>query len=239
MLLPLLLLLFEKPSAFCRRRLTPWNRVFQLLQRPLKMCTNRRPFKLYTRQSILNFRNGCSAGRLGPLGTGRLVDITARIRDPCRHLCKWTSTCVSSVEDARQWRSLGAASLFSSVMFSRATRCCQQIMQHDVRPVRLTLNHLGRLVAGPGAVPVLLVQSIHHTISKKTDYCLTRYSLKTISSQTTQNTTRPLHLKQEGPAITVNISWLLLRKVQRCNHKSCSPETGPGQCPCRRPTDRC
>lgn len=28
----------------------PWNRVFQLLQRPLKMCTNSRAFKLAMRQ---------------------------------------------------------------------------------------------------------------------------------------------------------------------------------------------
>jgi hypothetical protein len=33
-------------------------------------------------------RNGGSAGRLGPSGTGRLVDITAGIRDPCRQLCQ-------------------------------------------------------------------------------------------------------------------------------------------------------
>ena len=45
-LLSLLLLLFEKSSTFCRRCPDPEIRIFQLLQRPLKMCTNSRAFKL-------------------------------------------------------------------------------------------------------------------------------------------------------------------------------------------------
>ena len=54
-LLPLLLLLFEKSSTFCRRCPDPEIRIFQLLQRPLKMCTNSRAFKRDTAQNFLTF----------------------------------------------------------------------------------------------------------------------------------------------------------------------------------------
>ncbi len=52
---PLLLLLFGKSSTFCRRCPDPEIRICQLLQRPLKMCTNSRASNGDTTQNFLTF----------------------------------------------------------------------------------------------------------------------------------------------------------------------------------------
>ena len=44
-LLPLLRLLFEKPTTFCRCLQGPKNSIVNFFRGPLKKCTNRRPFK--------------------------------------------------------------------------------------------------------------------------------------------------------------------------------------------------